>query len=187
MRRKHRTMTRAEESSRFAAQALEEGRGFHRRHSELFLLILAAIPVLLLYSMYVLTSGNELGLENLGVPLGLFGAFGLAHLAIRRLAPAADPAILPIVFLLSGVGITYLTRLAPALAINQVVWLFISVGAMVAVLAFARDFESLARYKYTLGLAGVLLLLLPMFIGTEKGGSKLWVYIGGFGFQPCRL
>ena len=184
MRRKHRTMTRAEESSRFAAQALEEGRGFHRRHSELFLLILAAIPVLLLYSMYVLTSGNELGLENLGVPLGLFGAFGLAHLAIRRLAPAADPAILPIVFLLSGIGITYLTRLAPALAINQVVWLFISVGAMVAVLAFARDFESLARYKYTLGLAGVLLLLLPMFIGTEKGGSKLWVYIGGFGFQP---
>ena len=73
MRRKHRTMTRAEESSRFAAQALEEGRGFHRRHSELFLLIVAAIPVLLLYSMYVLTSGNELGLENLGVPLGLFG------------------------------------------------------------------------------------------------------------------
>ena len=184
MRRKHRTMTRAEESSRFAAQALEEGRGFHRRHSELFLLIVAAIPVLLLYSMYVLTSGNELGLENLGVPLGLFGAFGLAHLAIRRLAPAADPAILPIVFLLSGIGITYLTRLAPALAINQVVWLFISVGAMVAVLAFARDFESLARYKYTLGLVGVLLLLLPMFIGTEKGGSKLWVYIGGFGFQP---
>ena len=45
MRRKHRTMTRAAESSRFAAQALEEGRGFHRRHSELFLLIVAAFLI----------------------------------------------------------------------------------------------------------------------------------------------
>lgn len=177
-------MTRGEAGNRFAAQVIEEGRGFQRRHTELFLLGLAAIPVLLLYSMYVLTTGNQLGLENLGVPLGLLGAFACAHMAIRRLAPAADPAILPIVFLLSGIGITYLTRLAPELAVNQVIWLFISVAAMVAVLAFARNFEELARYKYTLGLVGVLLLLLPMFIGTEKGGSKLWVYIGGFGFQP---
>ena len=167
-----------------AAQVFEEGRGFQRRHTELFLLILAAVPVLLLYSMYVVTSGNELGLENLGVPLGLFAAFALAHVAIRKLAPAADPAILPIVFLLSGIGITYLTRLKPELAVNQVIWLFVSVAAMVAVLVFARDFERLAQYKYTIGIVGVVLLLLPAVVGREISGSKLWVYIGSFGFQP---
>ena len=80
-------MTRGEAGNRFAAQVIEEGRGFQRRHTELFLLGLAAIPVLLLYSMYVLTTGNQLGLENLGVPLGLLGAFACAHMAIRRLAP----------------------------------------------------------------------------------------------------
>ncbi len=184
MRRKHRAMTRVATQQGFSSQVIEEGRGFQRRHTELFLLILGALPVLLLYSMYVVTSGNELGLEALGVPLGLFAAFALAHLAIRRLAPAADPAILPIVFVLSGVGITFLTRLKPELAVNQVVWLFVSVAAMVAVLALARNFERLAAYKYPIGAVGVLLLLLPMFVGTEKGGSKLWVYIGGFGFQP---
>ena len=184
MRRKHRAMTRVSTQQGFSSQVIEEGRGFQRRHTELFLLILGALPVLLLYSMYVVTSGNELGLEALGVPLGLFAAFALAHLAIRRLAPAADPAILPIVFVLSGVGITFLTRLKPELAVNQVVWLFVSVAAMVAVLALARNFERLATYKYPIGAVGVLLLLLPMFVGTEKGGSKLWVYIGGFGFQP---
>ena len=178
-------MSRAQaQQQRIAASVIEEGRGFSRRHTELFLLILGAIPVLLLYSMYVLNSGAQLGLETLGVPLGLFFAFALAHLAIRRLAPAADPAILPIVFVLSGIGITFLTRLKPELAVNQVIWLFISVIAMVAVLACARNFEKLAQYKYTMGFVGMLLLLLPMFIGTEKGGSKLWVYIGGFGFQP---
>ncbi len=184
MRKKHRTLTRAEASGNLASQVFEEGRGFQRRHTELFLLTLAAVPVILLYAMFVVTSGNELGLENLGVPLGLFGAFALAHMAIRRLAPAADPAILPIVFLLSGVGITYLTRLKPELAVNQVVWLFVSVAAMVAVLAFARNFERLAQYKYTIGIVGVVLLLLPAVVGREISGSKLWVYIGGFGFQP---
>ena len=83
MRRKHRTMTRGEAGNLFAAQVIEEGRGFQRRHTELFLLGLAAIPVLLLYSMYVLTTGNQLGLENLGVPLGLLGAFACAHMAHR--------------------------------------------------------------------------------------------------------
>ncbi len=182
MRRRHPALSRSGSAS--ASQVFEEGRGFQRRHTEVFLLILAAIPVLLLYSMFVVNSGGQLGLETLGVPLGLFAAFACAHLAVRRLAPAADPAILPIVFLLSGVGITYLTRLKPELAPSQVVWLFVSVAAMVAVLAFARDFERIAQYKYTLGIAGVALLLLPAVAGREISGSKLWVYIGGFGFQP---
>lgn len=181
---KHRQLSRNQTTQGRYAAAFEEGSGFSRRHTELFLLVLAAIPVLLLYSMYVVTNGGTPSVETLGVPLGLLAAFGVAHLAIRRLAPAADPAILPIVFLLSGVGITFLTRLNADLAVNQVMWLFVSVVAMILVLAFVRDFEKLAQYKYTMGIVGVLLLLLPMFVGTERGGSKLWVYIGSFGFQP---
>ena len=185
-RKKHRKLERGVASAdrSVMAAAVEEGHGFQRRHSELFLLILAAIPVIALYAMYVVTAGGDLTLSTLGVPIGLFAAFAAAHLAIRRLAPAADPAILPIVFFLSGVGITFLTRLKPELAVSQVVWLFVSVAAMVAVLVFARDFEKLAQYKYTLGIVGVALLLLPALVGREISGSKLWVYIGGFGFQP---
>lgn len=158
--------------------------GHSRRNTELFLLVLAAVPVLLLYAMYVVNSHVPLTLSTLAVPLGLFAAFAAAHLAIRWLAPAADPAILPIVFTLSGIGITFLTRLAPDLAMSQVVWLFVSVAAMVAVLFVVRDLDSIAHYKYTLGLVGVVLLLLPIIVGTERGGAKLWVVIGDFGFQP---
>lgn len=98
--------------------------------------------------------------------------------------PGADPAILPIVFVLSGVGITMLTRLNEAYAVNQVIWLFLSVAAMVGVLFVVRNLDKLAEYKYTLGIVGVALLLLPMLVGTEKYGSKLWVGIGSFSFQP---
>ena len=159
-------------------------RGHGRRNTELLLLFIAAIPVVLLYAMYVVNSSLTLSLSTLGVPLGLFAAFAAAHVAIRFLAPGADPAILPIVFVLSGVGITFLTRLAPDSAVSQVVWLFLSVAAMVAVLAVVRDLDSLADYKYTLGVAGVVLLVLPMILGTEQNGSKLWIYIGSFSFQP---
>ena len=151
--------------------------GNTRRNTELWLLVLAALPVTLIYAMYVVNMQVELSVSALAVPLGLFAAFAVAHLAIRRLAPGADSAILPLVFLLSGIGIAFVTRLAPSLAVNQVVWLFVSVAAMVATLAFVPSLDELADYKFTLGIAGVVLLLLPMLFGTEIGGSKLWLRI----------
>ena len=161
--------------------------GGSRRTTELLLLIAGAVPVLLLYSMYVINTGAELSLETLAVPIGLIGAFVASHIAIRLLAPGADPAILPIVFILSGIGITFVTRLAPEDAVGQVVWLFVSVAAMVATLVFVPNLDRLKEYKFTLGLAGVALLLMPAIFGTEIYGSKLWIRIGGFSFQPGEL
>ena len=99
-----------------------------RRNTELLLLIASAFPVILLYAMYALTAGAAISFETLAVPIGLFAAFAAAHIAVRILAPGADPAILPIVFVLSGIGITFVTRLAPALAISQLIILFVSVA-----------------------------------------------------------
>ena len=159
-----------------------------RRNTEMLLLIASAFPVILLYAMYVLTAGAAISFETLAVPIGLFAAFAAAHIAVRILAPGADPAILPIVFVLAGIGITFVTRLAPDLAIKQVIWLFISIAAMIGVLFGVRNLESLARYKYSLGAVGLILLVLPIFIGTEHYGSKLWIEIPGVvSFQPGEL
>lgn len=158
-----------------------------RRSTELLLLIFAAIPVTLLYAMYLVNAHVELSLSSLSVPLGLFASFAVAHIAVRRFAPGADSAILPLVFLLSGIGIAFVTRLAPGLAMSQVAWLFLSVAAMIVVLAATPSIEALAQYKYTMGVAGVVLLLLPILIGTERGGSKLWIVFGPFSFQPGEI
>ncbi len=158
-----------------------------RRNTELGLLIAAAIPVILLYAMYLLNAKVALSFSSLAVPIGLFAAFGVAHFATRRFAPEADPAILPLVFLLSGIGIAFVTRLAPTLAIGQVTWLFLSVAAMIAVLVLVPSIEALAQYKFTMGIVGVALLLLPMLIGTSRGGSKLWIVLGPLSFQPGEL
>lgn len=155
-----------------------------RRTTELLLLIAAAFPVTLLYAMYVVTTGAALSFQTLAVPLGLLAAFAAAHIGVRIFAPGADPAILPVVFTLSGIGITFVTRLQPDASLGQVVFLFLGVALMVGTLAVVKNLEVVKRYKYVLGIAGIILLVLPMFIGTEIYGSKLWIKIGGFQFQP---
>ena len=155
-----------------------------RRTTELLLLIAAAFPVTLLYAMYVVTTGAALSFQTLAVPLGLLAAFAAAHIGVRIFAPGADPAILPIVFTLSGIGITFVTRLQPDASLGQVIYLFLGVALMVGTLAVVKNLEVVKRYKYVLGFAGIILLVLPMFIGTEIYGSKLWIKIGGFQFQP---
>lgn len=155
-----------------------------RRTTELLLLIAAAFPVTLLYAMYVVTTGAALSFQTLAVPLGLFAAFAAAHIGVRIFAPGADPAILPVVFTLSGIGITFVTRLQPDASLGQVIFLFLGAALMVGTLAVVKNLEVIKRYKYVLGIAGIILLVLPMFIGTEIYGSKLWIKIGGFQFQP---
>ena len=160
-----------------------------RRNAELFLLLLATPLVLLPYAMIVVNQGQHVDAETLGVPLGIIGAFALAHLAIRRLAPGADPAILPVSFALAGIGIAFVTRLAPDLAVRQVGWLYAGIAGMVLALVLVRNIDRIANYKYTLMLGGFLLLLSPLLpvVGQEIYGSRIWLSIGQFSFQPGEL
>ena len=160
-----------------------------RRNTELLLLRLAAPFVILLFSMVLVKQDTALSFETLAVPLGLF--VGLHRRAYRHalLRQTLDPAIMPIVFGLSGIGIAFVTRLAPDLAIRQVMWLFLGIVLMVATLAIVRNLDKLAHYKYTFMILGIVLLLMPMLpgIGQEVLGSRIWLKIGGFSFQPGEI
>lgn len=160
-----------------------------RRNLELALLCIAAPLVILLFAMIALGEGSSLSWENLGVPVGIFIAFLIAHLAIRKLAPGADPALLPLSFALSGIGIAFVTRLAPELAMRQVMWLFFGVVCMLLVLIFLKNLDRIANYKYTLMIVGFLLLLSPLLpvVGQEIYGSRIWLNIAGISFQPGEI
>ncbi|MCI4063502.1 FtsW/RodA/SpoVE family cell cycle protein [Micromonospora sp. R77] len=124
------------------------------------------------------------------------------HLVIRWLAPFADPALLPAVALLNGIGVGFLRRYdlakaAPAdretLAIfagtggRQLAWTLGAVILAAGLLALMRDHRSLSRYAYTLGLAGIVLVMIPAVLParfSEINNAKLWIRIGGFSIQP---
>lgn len=126
------------------------------------------------------------------------------HVAVRRLAPYADPVILPAVAALNLLGVAMILRLdlyrvAEAesagdpqpnfSAIDQVIWMAVGAVACVLILVVVRDHRTLRRYTYLFGLASLILLLLPMIpgLGLEIRGARLWIQIGRFTFQPAEL
>ncbi len=158
-----------------------------RRTIELLLLLAAAPVVLLIFALVTGAKGGSVTWADLAVPGALLGAFFLAHLGVRFLAPDADPGLLPIAALLTGIGLAFVTRLDAELAASQVVWIFVGVAALIGTLAAVRSLERLAGYKYTIMIGGLLLLLLPAFVGTTVNGAKLWIRFAGLSFQPGEL
>ena len=160
--------------------------GGSRRNTELALLILAALVVVAAYILAGL--GRFASLPADVVPfLGfVLGLLVVAHVANRRLAPTANPVLLPVAGLLNGLGYVWIARLDEDLAALQSTWTMVGVGAYIATLLVIRRVNVLERYKYTFLLIGMVLLLLPLVpaIGREINGAKIWVSFGPVNFQP---
>jgi cell division protein FtsW (lipid II flippase) len=112
-----------------------------------------------------------------------------ALLVMRRFAPAADPALFPTAGVLVGLGFAMIFRLSGGLATEQATWILVGLAAFAVTLLIVRDHKMLDAYTYTIGLLGLLLLMLPIVpgIGQTINGARLWVQIGPLGFQPAEL
>ncbi|WP_439662460.1 FtsW/RodA/SpoVE family cell cycle protein [Lentzea sp. HUAS TT2] len=173
-----------------------------RRGTELVMLSFAAGLVTLALILVELNQERSLSLRILYLGLAYLGLFACAHLAVRRWAPYADPAILPCVALLNGLGLVVIHRIDLALegtvfpdgstwdpvAFKQVIWTGIGLLLFAATLKFLPDHRMLARFGYTFGLVGLVALLLPGvlpgFIAPTINGAKIWLRIGPLSIQP---
>jgi cell division protein FtsW (lipid II flippase) len=128
------------------------------------------------------------------VTFALYGSifaigFAAAAFTIRRYAPSADPALFPTAGVLTGLGFAVIFRLSGGLAAEQVTWVAVGIGAFCGTLVLVRDHRMLDAYTYTIGLLGLVLLLLPVVpgIGRTINGARLWVKVGPIGFQPSEI
>ncbi|WP_454228483.1 FtsW/RodA/SpoVE family cell cycle protein [Propioniciclava flava] len=112
---------------------------------------------------------------------------------MRWRLPYADPLLLPLVFLLNGLGLSMIYRLDQAdrlaSANLQMMWLGASVVVFCGVVVLLRDHRVLQRYTYLWFLAGFLLLLTPLVpgLGKESHGARIWIRLGSFSFQPAEI
>jgi cell division protein FtsW (lipid II flippase) len=160
-----------------------------RRRTELGLLVLV---VILTGGLYALAGFGKAG--NLPANIGpflvaIFVLLLIAHLAMRRLAPFADPILLPVAGLLNGIGYVFIARLSNHEARLQAFWTALGIAVFVATLALLRRARDLERYRYTFAFVGIGLLLLPLVpgIGEDINGARLWIHVGSFNFQPGEI
>ncbi|NLG56003.1 MAG: FtsW/RodA/SpoVE family cell cycle protein [Rhodococcus sp.] len=172
------------------------------RNTELALLGFAILVVTL--SLLLVEASQERSITwDLGkYALAFTFLLVLAHVAVRRFAPYADPLILPIVALLNGLGLVLIHRLdlaeqqvatayglaAPSPdATQQVLWTMLAIGGFVAMLVLLKDYRLLGKYSYTIGLAGLIFLTIPALLPaafSEVNGAKIWIRLPGFSIQP---
>ncbi|MFJ9851336.1 FtsW/RodA/SpoVE family cell cycle protein [Streptomyces sp. NPDC101150] len=168
-----------------------------RRRTEAWLLLLTVGITVLGYVCTELTMKGAVS-RDLIVFTAVFAAVALVpHLLVRRFAPRADPLILPLSTLLTGIGLVLLHRLditykaSPVLlrsmgqaADGQLLWTVIGVAVCMGVLLTLRDHRTLQRYIY-LTMAGALVLLMaPAFFGADQFGAKRWILLGPLSVQP---
>jgi cell division protein FtsW (lipid II flippase) len=153
--------------------------------------LLALIPASLLVTAgftAVFIQRDEL-LSDLSLTYGaLFLALCLAgHLVLRMTLPHADPYMFPLVAVLACFGLVMLYRLDEDFARDQAVWFV--VGLLLfsgTIFALRQDHRVLERYRYSIALVGMLLLLLPR-LGSPVNGAYLSFDLGPISFQPAEF
>lgn len=155
--------------------------------------LLALVPVALLLTAGfagVFSQENE-QLGNLSL---IYGAYFFAvclatHVFLRIRLPNADPYLFPLVATLTGFGLVMIYRIDETLARDQANWFVLGLVLFALTITFLRDYEVLERYRYTIAIAGLLVLLAPRLpgIGQQVNGAYLGVKIGPIAFQPAEF
>lgn len=161
-----------------------------RRGAELFLLLIALVVSTGGYAYAGLGVKGEVPADMVAYSIWLTVLAVGTHVAVRFLAPYADPVLLPVVVMLNGLGLVVIYRLDLAstedFATQQLTWMTIGVALFIGTMLLLRDHNVLQRFTYTSGLAAVVLLILPLLpgIGTSRNGANIWIQLGPLGFQP---
>jgi cell division protein FtsW (lipid II flippase) len=168
--------------------------GRSRRQTELIMLVFAFALVAFAFANVGFSLKGTLPSGTAEYMAAYIVIILIAHLAMRRFAPWADPLLLPLAALLNGLGIVMMYRLgaqvnpatgSPEVSTSatgiQILFSAIGIGCFVAVLVLIREPRVLQRYTYTLGAIGILLLALPALLPgsiSEVNGAKIQIRFG---------
>jgi cell division protein FtsW (lipid II flippase) len=116
------------------------------------------------------------------------------YLIVRLWLPYADALLIPIVTMLTGVGLimiyrlTFTENLSSQDATTQVIWIIVGCAGLLLTIFLFRNYQRLLNYKYLLAFAAFLLIAsVSTPLGYEVNGARLWVSIGPVNFQPSEF
>ncbi|GHO67045.1 cell cycle protein [Ktedonobacter sp. SOSP1-52] len=183
------------------------------RWRELGLLIIPSLIIILIMTQLLLANSLKQAALDANAPfstktlpplqglipvLGLIAALLGVHAVLNIFFRKADQVLLPLVGLLSGIGVLFATRIGPdlyphpidSLGSLQLRWVIIGMALCCIVLAVLRDVTWLGRYKYTWAVVSFVLALPALINGIRSHGggpTRDTLAVAGTGLQPSEL
>ncbi len=174
-----------------------------------FLILLVAMTQLLLSGPSVdrtaqLTPKVLPALQDITPVFGVIGVLLVANVIMSIFFRKADQFLLPLVGMLSGIGVLMATRLGPNIAAyrpnaasaatygpKQLLWVILGLTLCLATVFVLRNTNWLERYKYTWIIVGFLALLPSLIAGVRTLHSGAPTHdtlgVGPFQLQPSEL
>lgn len=142
-----------------------------------------------------LTLKNLPTIQGLLPQIGLVVVLFLVNLILSMFYRQADQMLLPLVGLLSGIGVLMATRLGPDVGINslgsrQLLYVVAGLVICVVTLVLLRNITWMADYKYTFLVSGIILVGLTLVNSARygfNGPTHDQLGIGSISFQPSEL
>ncbi|MGI8649916.1 MAG: FtsW/RodA/SpoVE family cell cycle protein [Rubrobacter sp.] len=159
----------------------------------------ATLPMLLAIAICIIGFATLIFVQEATSPPLIYGAYYAGtlfalYLVVRLLLPNSDVLILPIVTMLTGIGLVMIFRLTydvegvEGLATTQAAWILIGSAMLFLTVLLFRDYERLFGYKYLFALLAMALICLTFTpLGYEVNGARLWVALGPVSFQPSEF
>ncbi|MCB2361891.1 FtsW/RodA/SpoVE family cell cycle protein [Clostridium estertheticum] len=113
--------------------------------------------------------------------------FAASHFVIRRFFPDGDKYILLFSNVLAVIGIGMLYRLDSPVAIKQLIFYAVGIAIFILVVVLFPSLNKFGKYKYAYMICTLILMSLGSIMGLKTNGSKNWVKIAGFTFQPTEF
>src|SRR5215210_5080634 len=159
----------------------------------------ATLPMTIALLITTLGFATLIFVQEANSPPLVYGAYYAGtmvalYLGVRLWLPHSDVLLLPVLTLLTGVGLIMIYRLTyempgvENLATTQAGWILVGSGALVFVAVFFRNYQKLFDYKYLLALAAVGFVASTFTpLGYEVNGARLWLQVGSITFQPSEF
>lgn len=105
----------------------------------------------------------------------------------RRIATAFDYPLFGLTLILALIGAIgiYSVSAGHGLFTNQLIRLVL--GIAVCLVIIIPDYRVLSEYAFVFYVASVAVLIAVLLLGSEINGSRSWITIPGFSFQPSEL
>lgn len=150
---------------------------------------LPVLVILMNATSYTLLSMNNESIEynTLFISLTFCIVYIATRISLNKILRINDFLLYDIVSMLLSIGITMLYRLNPDYAIRQIIFMVIGSIQYFIIFWILNRIELNAKYAKYIGLSILIILLITQAYGIQVFGSKNWIQISIFRFQPSEF